>query len=170
MASSFGGSNGGSSQSVIPTSNISIFPKTSRVSFSHSLLLLHSNLWGVAPITSSSGYKYYITFINAYSRYTWIYMLRAKNKALPTFISLKNQVELELGFKIKQIQYDWSEYQAFTTLLQECGIIPRVSCPHIPMNKIELLSVSTGTLLRVVLPYLFKPLYLSSTEMKLTEL
>lgn len=40
-------------------------------------------------------------------------------------------VELQLGTKIKAVQSDWGgEFRAFTTLLQQCGIIHRIICPH----------------------------------------
>jgi len=38
------------------------------------LELVYSDVWGLAPVVSTGGHVYYIHFINAYSRYTWIYM------------------------------------------------------------------------------------------------
>uniref|UniRef100_A0A803QJK9 Integrase catalytic domain-containing protein n=1 Tax=Cannabis sativa TaxID=3483 RepID=A0A803QJK9_CANSA len=119
------------------------FP-TSTTVYTTPLQLLHSDLWGPAPINSASGYRYYINFVDAFSRHTWIYMLRTKNGALNTFITFKTQVELQLGLPIKQIQSDWGgEYQAFTQFLQQSGIVHKVSCPH--MNKMEWLNESIGT-------------------------
>ena len=45
------------------------------------LQLIHSNLWGPFPLQSSSGYYYYIHFVDAYSRFAWIYLLRHKSDA-----------------------------------------------------------------------------------------
>ncbi|KAM6582045.1 hypothetical protein CsatB_009047 [Cannabis sativa] len=95
------------------------------------LQLLHTDLWGPAPMVSSNGYRYYISFVDAYSRYTWLYLLRTKDEALPTFIKFKTQIELQLNHKIKALQSDWGgEFRAFTSLVESCGIIHRVSCPH----------------------------------------
>ena len=100
--------------------------------YTEPLQLVHSDLWGPAPIQSSSGYKYYISFIDAFSRFTWIYMLRNKSDALQTFINFKNQVELQLGSKIKTLQSDWGdEYRAFTDFLLSHGIVHRASCPYV---------------------------------------
>ena len=51
--------------------------KTSQV-----LELIHTDLWGPSPILSRVGYVYYISFVDDFSRYTWIYPLKLKSKAL----------------------------------------------------------------------------------------
>jgi len=35
--------------------------------------IVHSDVWGISPIFSHVGYKYFVTFINNYSRYIWVY-------------------------------------------------------------------------------------------------
>lgn len=77
-----------------------------------------------------NGYKYYIHFIDDYSKFTWLYLLRTKSKAFNTFCNFKAQAELQLGFKIKSVQSDWGgEYRAFSNFLISNGIHHRVSCP-----------------------------------------
>lgn len=60
------------------------------------LELVHSDICG--PITPSyNGRKrYFTTFINDYSRNTWVYFLQEKSKAFNMFRSFKAQVENEL--------------------------------------------------------------------------
>ena len=43
------------------------------------LELIHSNVCDPMPSTSLIGYGYYVTFIDDYSRKTWIYFLKTKN-------------------------------------------------------------------------------------------
>ena len=45
------------------------------------LQLIHSDLSSVLPITSLGGRLYYITFIDDFSRKTWIYFLKKKDEA-----------------------------------------------------------------------------------------
>lgn len=59
--------------------------KSKRLPFSAShrqtltpLSLIHTDIW-TSPITSISGYKYYVVFIDDYSRYTWLYPLKTKS-------------------------------------------------------------------------------------------
>ena len=37
--------------------------------------LIHSDVWGIAPIVSHAYYKYFVTFIDDFSRFTWVYFL-----------------------------------------------------------------------------------------------
>ena len=72
--------------------------------YTHPLQLIHFDLWGPSPLQSSSGYYYYIHFVDAYLRFAWIYLLKHKSDAFQAFLNFKTQVELQLGFKIKAIQ------------------------------------------------------------------
>ena len=95
------------------------------------LELIHTNIWGPAPTVSNSGYKYYIHFIDDFSRYTWIYPLRTRAEALSSFIIFKNQIEKTLDTKIKKLQSDWGgEYRPFENYLRNNGITFQHSCPH----------------------------------------
>jgi len=47
-----------------------------------SFMLIHSDVWGPCSVTSLSGFKWFVTFIDCYTRMTWIYMLRGKHEVL----------------------------------------------------------------------------------------
>jgi histone deacetylase 1/2 len=49
------------------------------------LELVYSDVWGPAQ-TSVSGHKYYVSFIDAYSRFTWLYLLKTKADVFNVFI------------------------------------------------------------------------------------
>ncbi|XP_016165244.1 uncharacterized protein LOC107607858 [Arachis ipaensis] len=88
---------------------------------------------GPSPITSVSGFRYYIIFIDAKIRYTCLYLLQNKSQALQAFVQYKLLIENKTGQKIKTLQTDNDkEYtsQAFTKFLIENGIAHRLSCPY----------------------------------------
>jgi hypothetical protein len=81
----------------------------STTQYSTPLELIYSDLWGPAPVVSSNQFKYYISFIDAATRFAWIYLFKNKSDALNIFKQFKSMVELQFGFSIKYIQTDWGE-------------------------------------------------------------
>lgn len=49
--------------------------------------LIVADVWGPASVTSE-GHSYYISFVDAYSRYTWLYLVKNKSEALAKFLHL----------------------------------------------------------------------------------
>ncbi|KAH9726481.1 retrovirus-related pol polyprotein from transposon RE2 [Citrus sinensis] len=105
--------------------------KSSESKSSTALEIIHNDLWGPAPTISNQGFKYYITFIDDKTNYTWIYGLANKSQELSAFIAFKNQIEKSLELKIKTIQCDMGgEYMVFEPYLRNEGITTRYSCPY----------------------------------------
>ncbi|KAL5728168.1 hypothetical protein ACHQM5_001281 [Ranunculus cassubicifolius] len=70
------------------------------------LQLIHSDVWGPSHTTSIEGFRYYISFIDDFIRFTWIFPISHKSQFLSIFTSFKNQVENMLDCKIKTLQSD----------------------------------------------------------------
>ena len=50
---------------------------TTSTSLCHTLFgLVHYDIWGSTPSTIVNGCKYFVLFIDGYSRFTWIYFLK----------------------------------------------------------------------------------------------
>lgn len=78
----------------------------SNIVYSEPLQLVYYDIRGPSPLPSTNGSKYYIHFINAYSKYTWLYVLQNKSQALECFIHFKTLIENVTGHKIKTLQTD----------------------------------------------------------------
>eukprot|EP00253_Pinus_taeda_P012396 PITA_12396 len=114
------------------------------------LELIHTDICGPFPKATRNGNRYFITFIDDYSRYGHIYLIKEKAEALDVFIKFKTEVELQLNKRIKSIRsdrggeyygrYDGSEEQRqgpFAKYLEECGIVPQYTLPGSPaMNGV----------------------------------
>ena len=57
------------------------------------LELIHSDVCGPMPSIYLSGYEYYVTFIDDYSRNTWIYFLKNKSEVSGKFKEFKSMIE-----------------------------------------------------------------------------
>jgi len=93
--------------------------------------LIHTDVWGPAPIVSPSGLKYYVHFIDDFSRFTWIFPLKQKSETMHAFTQFKAMVENQFNTKIKVIQCDGGgEYKPVQRMALESGTIFRMSCPY----------------------------------------
>ena len=94
--------------------NVYIFGKKHRESFpvrkikitSAPLEIVHSNLCGPMQTNSIRGYSYFMTFIDDYTRKTWVYFLRKKSDAFDIFQRFKDFVEKQSGYYIKVLRID----------------------------------------------------------------
>jgi len=94
------------------------------------LELVHTDILGPASVKATSDAKYFILFLNDYSRYM-VLSSKTKDQALPIFKQFKLQVENQFDARIKCIQSDNSgESRSFMDFLQQSGILHRFSCPY----------------------------------------
>jgi hypothetical protein len=56
---------------------------------SNPLHLVHSDLCGSFPSLSFSGFKYFLNFIDDFSKQTWVYFLKLKSEVFDMFLAYK---------------------------------------------------------------------------------
>src|SRR5262249_38915233 len=88
-----------SSNNVSPCSSC-ILGKLSRLSLAlieHTsnahFKIIHSDVWGPAPVLSSMGCCFFVLFIDDFTRFTWIYFLKHKSDVSEIFLNFKKSVE-----------------------------------------------------------------------------
>jgi hypothetical protein len=67
---------------------------------------IHSDVGGPMSATSVKGTSYYVTFIDDFSRKTWIYFMKTKDEVFSHFRAFKAQVENMTRRKIKALRTD----------------------------------------------------------------
>jgi len=94
------------------------------------LQLVFSDVWG--PACDSFGRnKFYVSFIDDYSKFTWIYLLKHKSEVFQRFHEFQQLVERQFDKKILALQSDWGgEYEKLNSFFSKIGITHLVSCPH----------------------------------------
>lgn len=70
-------------------------------------LLLFTDVWDPAPIISHGSFHYYLSFVDDYSRFTWIFSLKCKSNITTVFLSFKLNVKTLLNTKIRILLSDW---------------------------------------------------------------
>jgi hypothetical protein len=81
------------------------------------------DLCGPFSTPSLFGSKYFVTFINDFSRKTWVMFLKKKSNTLFAFKAFKNEVEKQIGKVVKIFRlYNNGKYisSAFTKYCEEC--------------------------------------------------
>jgi hypothetical protein len=103
------------------------YPKSSSQSTAP-LQLIFSDVWG--PVVNSFGNKqYYVSFIDDYSKFAWIYLLCHCSEVFKFFKEFQSLVERMFNRKIVAMQTDLggSEYERLNSFFRTIGISHLVS-------------------------------------------
>ena len=112
------------------------FPKAERNT--QLLDLVHSDICEYNGVLTRGGKRYFITFIDDCSRYTYVYLLRTKDEAFDMFKVCKAEVENQLEKKIKMLRSDrGGEYfsNEFDLYCEQHGIIHHRTAPFTPQQN-----------------------------------
>lgn len=123
---------------VLGKSHKQSFP-TARHTTKGILDYIHSDMWG-SPSTHESlaGCRYFITFIDDFSRKVWIYFLTSKDQAFQKFKEWKDTVEAQTKKRIRYLRTDNGlEFcnSQFDNLCKESGIIRHKTCTYTPQQN-----------------------------------
>lgn len=116
--------------------------KQSRAPFKHTgthakaiLELVHSDICGPMPVKSFGGNKYFVTFIDDFSRNVTVVPIKEKSQALSEFIKFKTICENQFSKKVMKIirTDNGKEYvnHDFDQYLLKHGIIHQKSAPYV---------------------------------------
>ena len=111
------------------------FPRASMWRANNILQLIHADICGPINLVSNGNKRYLITFIDDYSRKTWVFFLMAKSEAYSTFKSFKARVEKETRSYIRSLRTDrGGEFtsQDFTDFCNEHGIQRQLTTAYSP--------------------------------------
>ena len=114
------------------------FPKSQGSRSTCILDLVHSDICGPLPTPSLTGARYFVTFIDDFSRFTILYFLKEKSGAFQAFQSYKAFVELQTSSRLKALQTDGGgEYNShkFLRIYREEGIRHQLSTPYTPQQN-----------------------------------
>ncbi|KAI3768676.1 hypothetical protein L2E82_19506 [Cichorium intybus] len=113
-------------------------PRSSSWRAEEILELVHSDICGPINPISNTGKKYFLSFIDDYSRKGWVYLLTEKSQALESFKDFKDKVEKETGKVVKALRTDrGGEYLSneFSKFCREHGIRRQLTTSFTPQQN-----------------------------------
>jgi hypothetical protein len=76
-------------------------------SFSHVFFyLIHSDIWGPSPTATIGGYKYFVIFIDDFSRYTWVYLMHNRFELTQIYCTFAQMISTQFSKAIKIFRTD----------------------------------------------------------------
>lgn len=102
------------------------------------LQLVHSDICGPMETESHGGNRYFITFIDDYSRKFWVYFLKQKSDAFTVFKDFNVHVEKQSGYSLKLLRTDrGGEYtsNAFADFCKNQGIKHHLTASYTPQQN-----------------------------------
>ena len=111
------------------------------------LKIIHTDICGPFTTQCLNGQRYFITFIDDFTRYMYLYLLNDKSEALDAFKVYKAEVEKQSGLSIKIVRSDrGGEYYGrftdqgqrpgpFAKFLEENGIVAQYTTPGTPQQN-----------------------------------
>ena len=99
--------------------------------------LVHSDVWGLVPISTHNRMKWFITFVDDCTRMTWVYQLKHKSDVCTVFHLFHQMVATQFDTSIKVLRSNnRGEYfeQELTDFMRSVGVIHQTTCPYSPQQ------------------------------------
>lgn len=100
--------------------------------------LIHTDVNGPMPEESLGGHRYFVSFIDDYSKKVFLYPMKLKSEVYDKLVQFKNLVENQLGRKIKAFRSDnGTEYinKQMDNLFTNSGIIHQKTIVYTPQQN-----------------------------------
>jgi len=115
-----------------------VIPKQSSWRAAMKLQLIHADECGPISLVSHSSKRYMLSFVDDYSRKTWIYFLHAKFETFNAFKHFKTYVEKDAGTHIVCLRTDrGGEFNSkeFSTFCNQHGISRQLTTAYTPQQN-----------------------------------
>ena len=99
------------------------------------LQIIFLDVW-TSLVLSTNGFKYYVIFIDHFTKYIWFYPVKHKSEVKTVFIRFKAITENHFHSSIKTLYSDnGGEYIALANFLFTSGISHLTTPPHTPEHN-----------------------------------
>ena len=100
--------------------------------------LVHSDVWGPCPIVSPTGSRYFVTFVNDYSRTTWLYLMKNSSELFFHFRAFCAEIHTQFYVYVQNLRSDNAkEYMSeqLQSFMLQNDILHQTSCVDTPSQN-----------------------------------
>ena len=94
--------------------------------------LIHSDVWGPSPNSTMGGCRYFVIFVDDFTRFTWLFLMKQRSELPQIYKNFANMVKTQFSCTIKIFRADNAqEYREtnFLQFLRQNGTLFQNSCP-----------------------------------------
>ena len=102
------------------------FPKRLNPRTKSPFELIHTDVWGPSRSTSTLGFRYFVTFIDDYSRCTWLFLMKTRAELFSIFQKFHAEIRTQFNAYIRILRSDNAkEYfsMSFSSFMSSHGIL-----------------------------------------------
>ena len=102
------------------------FPKRLEFRIKSHFELVHTDVWGLSRSASTLGFRYFVTFIDDFSRCTWLFLMKNRTKLFSVFQKFFAEICIQFHTSIRILRSDNAlEYlfAPFSSFLSSHGIL-----------------------------------------------
>lgn len=98
--------------------------------------VIHSDIWGPNRVTSVLSHKHIVTFIDEFSRCTWV-LPKERSELFSVFQTFFKEIQNQFDCSIRILQSDNAKeyFSTSNSVMANNGIIHQSSCPHTPQQN-----------------------------------
>ena len=115
-----------------------LFPKCLDPRTKSPFELVHTDVWGPSRSTSTLGFRYFVTFIDDYSRCTWLFLMKTRIELFSIFQKFHTEIRTQFNTSIRILRSDNAkEYfsMPFFSFMSSHGILHQSSCAYTPQQN-----------------------------------
>ena len=97
--------------------------------------LVHYDIWGLYPVLFLTGFRYFVTFVDDFSRVTWLYLMKSHSKHFSHFSAFCAELQTQFHVSVQTLRSDNAkEYlsEPFQFFMLQHGILYQTSCVDTP--------------------------------------
>ena len=102
------------------------------------VVLFISDIWGPINTPSLLGFRYFVIFIDDYSKITYLYLMKEQSELYSIFKSFYMEIKTRFNASLRIFRSDNAHEYFHTSLSQffdDHGIIHQSSCPYTPQQN-----------------------------------